>query len=229
MRRRLALRALLLAIILTSVATGVAHSQAVSPSLDGFASFGGSLGFMKWIFDVDVADGSQVKPMLQGVFRYRFSRNYVLVAESGFGWNDYENPKDSVTTVFPTTFGLLRRVREPLGVAIYLGGGAGFYYWDHKDKGKTFRDPWTEYKQKGFEPGLFLTLEGERQISRQITMTLTVQNHYMISIHGDELPAAFGEDDDFVSFRIGVHFHWSPTRGIIVGTPEVPDSGTPAE
>jgi hypothetical protein len=226
LRRRLALRALLFVII---IATSVAQGHAVSSQLDGFASFGGSVGLMKWMFDVDVSDESRARPMLQGVFRYRINRNWVVAGEAGFGWNDYPEPKDAVTVVFPATFSVQRRVWEPMGVALYAGGGGGIYFWEHKVKGKTFRDPWTENFQKGFEPGLFLTLEGEKQISRQITLTLTLQNHYMFSTHGDELPAAFGEDDDFISARLGVHFHWSPTRGIIVGTPEVPDSGAPPE
>jgi hypothetical protein len=192
------------------------------------ASFGASLGYMKWIFDVDVADEARAKPIVQGVFRYRFSRNWILVGESGFGWNDYPEPEDAVAVVLPTTVGVLRRVGDPLGVALYGGVGAGIYYWDHKVKGKSFRDPWTENFQKGFEPGLFVTLEGERQVARQLTLTLTAQNHYMKSIHKDELPAAFGEDDDFLSVRLGLNFHWSPARGIIWGTPETP-AGAPSE
>jgi hypothetical protein len=151
------------------------------------------------------------------------------VGESGFGWNDYPEPEDAVTTVFPTTLSILRRVREPFGTALYAGVGGGFYFWDHKIKGKTFRDPWTDEFQKGFEPGVVFTLEAEKQFWPQITMTLTVQNHYMFSGSKDELPAAFGDDDDFIEARLGVHFHWSPTQGIILGTPEVPEPGAPPE
>jgi hypothetical protein len=225
LRRRLALGALLITLSLSTAARG----DAVSPSLNKFASFGASMGFMKWVFDVDVAEGARVKPMLKGVFRYRFNQTWVLVGESGFGWNDYEEPENTVSTVFPTTMSLYRRIREPFGVALYLGAGPGVYFWDHKRKGKTFRDPWTDNFQKGWEPGLALTLEAERQFWPQITLTLTVQNHYLFSTGKDDLPAAFGDDDDFLDARLGVNFHWSPTQGIILGTPEAPEPAAPTQ
>jgi opacity protein-like surface antigen len=225
LRRRAAL--LVICALLISTTAGV-QGQAISRSLDGFASFGGSVGFMKWLFDVDVAEQARVRPILQGVFRYRFNRDWVLVGESGFGWNDYPEPKNAVTVVFPTTFGLLRRITDLGGVAWYGSFGAGIYFWDHKQRGKTFRDPWTDNFQKGFEPGFYLGVEGEYQFARQMTVTLTFQNHYMFSTHKDELPAAFGDDDDFLSLRLGVHFHWSPERGIIWGTSQPPESQAPA-
>jgi hypothetical protein len=195
--------------------------------LDGYASFGASFGVMKWIFDVDVAEESRIRPMMKAVFRYRFSRKTLLVGESGFGWNDYPEPEDEVTVVFPTTFGMLRLLRDQWGTAIYYGGGAGIYYWDNKREGHTNRDAWTDNKRKGFEPGLYIALESEKQLTDHVTMTMTLENHYIFSTHGNDLPAAFGENDDYFSFRLGVHYHWSPRKGIIWGTSDPQEPGIP--
>ncbi|MBD3337366.1 MAG: hypothetical protein GF355_17775 [Candidatus Eisenbacteria bacterium] len=225
MNRRVSL--LVLVLLVTCLVPSTLEAQAVSPQLDGFASFGASFGVMKWIFDVDVAEDASIRPMLKGVFRYRFSRDWVLVGESGFGWNSYPEPADAVTIVVPTTFGVLHRLRDQWGFAVYLGAGGGLYYWNHKVKSISFRDPWTDQKHKGFEPGLYVGLEGEQQLSDHLTLSMTLQNHYMFSTHKDDFPAAFGEDDDFVSLRLGVNYHWSPRRGIIWGTSEPQEPGAP--
>ncbi|MBU2691032.1 MAG: hypothetical protein KJ970_08890 [Candidatus Eisenbacteria bacterium] len=210
---------------MTALLSTGAQSQAVSSNLDGYASFGATFGVMKWVFDVDVADESRIRPVMKAVFRYRFSRKMILVGESGFGWNDYPKPIDEVTVVFPTTFGFLRHLREQWGTAIYYGGGAGIYYWDNKRNGRSNRDAWTDNQLKGFEPGFYLSLESEKQITDHVTLTLTFQNHYIISTHGDDFPAAFGDDDDYVSLRMGFHYHWSPQKGIIWGTSDPQEPG----
>ena len=187
----------------------------VFQSLKDFGSFGASAGLMRFTSDSDASKDAKTRPSLQTSFRYRFSDNWVGVGDFGFGWNAYKDKGDTVLTVMSGTVGLFRHLATPLGLECRLGGGVGFYRWNYKIHGKSIRDPATELFYRAIDPGVFIGLEGERRVTRHVTMTGTTQMHFLFSENTTDFPTAFGKNDSFITARLGLNYHFSPYEGIL--------------
>jgi hypothetical protein len=189
----------------------------VYQSLREFGSFGANAGWMRFLSDEDAADSPIIRPSMQGVFRYRFSEDWVGVGEFGFGWNSYQDKGDTVLTVISGTLGLYRHVSSFLNFDWKLGGGLGLYGWNYKFKGKTIRDPDPDSQQylSATDPGLFTGLELERRIAKHVTLLMTTQYHFLFSANEDDFPTLLGGNDSFATMRFGVNYHFSPYEGIL--------------
>lgn len=202
------------------------HKSPILPSLRQFGSFGPSLGMMK-VLGGDLGSQSQANPVMQGVFRYRFSDNWIGEGEFGFGWNNFKSQGDTVLAFTFGTLGAMRRFAHRFDTDFRGGAGAGMYRWDYKYHGKALRDRFraggpdslptyggSELLYKGFVPGGFLGLEAERRMARHVTLTLALQQH-MVFTSNSKFLRLFNRNYSFTSFRIGANYHFSPTEGIL--------------
>lgn len=183
-------------------------------SLRDFSSFGGYLGLMK-IFGGDLGENSEAKPVMQGVFRYRFSDNWVGIGDFGFGWNSFKDRGDTVATFNFGTIGVARRFGSFVGFDTRLTGGAGAYRYNYKYRGKSLRDPDTQRFYRGISLGGYLGAEAERRISRHVTLVGSLQQHMVFSADKKLFHSVFDENYPFASFRIGANYHFSPYEGIL--------------
>lgn len=228
MKRWCALAAIALAMLSPRV------SQAtIGTELNGFGSFGVSLGLMRWFADADArrlrtaveqpdggwtyTDGSsaQVRPIGKAVFRYRVNSTYLVSVETGFGWNSYANSNDTVTWVIPTTAGVERRVGELWGTTTSLCFGGGAYVWGRRQQGDFLLEPQTSRKLHGVDPGLYVGGVGEFHLSNHVTCAIHSTLHYVLNLHDDDFPVAMGGDDLFADLRIGVNYYFSPYEGMV--------------
>ncbi len=192
-----------------------AKARPILQSLKTFGSFGLNAGGMLFYLDKDARDKAEIRPSLQSSFRYRFSDRLVGVAEFGFGWNAYKDRGDTVLAVTSGTLGLYRHFSNAIGLDWKLGGGAGMYRWNYKFNGRSLRDPQTDLYYRGFDPGLFVGLEAERRIASHVTLLVTGQSHYIFSGNKTDFPTAFSGNDGYLTFRLGVNYHFSPYEGIL--------------
>lgn len=187
----------------------------VLESLRDFGAFGASAGGMLFLADEDASKGARVRPSLQGIFRFRFSDDWVGVGEFGMGWNAYAGKGDTVLTVTSGTMGAYRRVAKLAGLDTRVGAGAGLYRWNYKFSGKSIRDPETQLHLRALVPGVFTGLELEGRLTAHVTLTGTGQLHYLFSSNKDDFPTVLGGSDAFAAARLGVNYHFSPYRGIL--------------
>jgi hypothetical protein len=188
--------------------------QTVFESLRDFSSFGASVGFLK-LFGGDLGADSKTRPVLQGVFRYRFSESWVGMGEFGFGWSAFEAKGDTVLTFNFGTLGTARRVAGFFGSDVRLGAGAGFYRWNYKYHGHSVRDDETFRFYRGIVPGGYLGLESEVRVTRHVTLVGLLQHHFVFTGDGDKFQSLFDQDHRFLSFRLGANYHFSPYQGIL--------------
>jgi hypothetical protein len=186
----------------------------VFQSLKDFSSYGFSLGGMK-IFGGPLGSKAVVKPILQGVFRYRFSDDWVGIAEGGFGWNSFKTGQDTVLTFTMGTLGVGRRFAHVADSDIRLTGGIGFYRWNYKFNGFSIRDPQTFRYYRGMNAGGYLGLEGERRFTRHVTLMAAVQQHFVFTSDNTKYKSLFDRNYPYLSLRIGANYHFSPAEGIL--------------
>ena len=191
-----------------------AQKKTVFQSLNQFGSYGFSAGMMKLIGG-DLGADAQSRPIMQSIFRYRFSDLWVATAEFGFGWNSFQDQGDSVVTVHFGTIGAARRIYQRFGVDVRAGAGAGFYRWNYKFKGKSLRDGFTQRHYRGVAPGGYLGLEGERRVARHVTLLLQLQGHYLATADSEQFASVFDQNHEVLSLRLGANYHFSPYEGIL--------------
>ncbi|MBM3317670.1 MAG: hypothetical protein FJY75_07435 [Candidatus Eisenbacteria bacterium] len=216
-----------------------AGGAAIGSELNGFGSFGVSLGAMRWFADADArrfrepiappggasgasswtyeeGSAAQVRPIGKAVFRYRVNTRHLVAIETGYGWNSYADSDDTVTSVIPTTIGIERRLTDVGGTTLSLCVGGGAYVWARRQNSRFLRDPETGRKLHAVEPGAYLGLGSEFHLSGHVTCTITSTAHYMLSVHGENFPVTLGGDDLFADLRVGVNYYFSPREGLVV-------------
>jgi hypothetical protein len=218
----------LIGVLLVALLPGLSHAG-VGPEYENLASFGLSLGMMKWLADEDAADypgdasgpGGAAQPRLAGraAFRYRFNSKWVMAVETGFGWNGYPDSDNLVLWAIPVTVGAERRVGEVLGATTSACFGGGVYIWGLRRDGIFIKDAVTQQDYHAADPGVYVGLEGEFPVSRSLTMFLQTTGNFIYSAHSDDFKDRFGGDDFYVDLRIGVHYYFSTREGLIQGEP----------
>ncbi|MCK4412331.1 MAG: hypothetical protein KAY32_02180 [Candidatus Eisenbacteria sp.] len=194
----------------------------IGGELDNFGSFGISVGAMRWLADADAREfeGStaQIRPMVKGVFRYRFNEAWLGTIEAGYGWNGYADSGDLTTVVIPVTVGMERRLRELWGATTSLAFGGGVYVWGQRRDGEFLRDPATSKRLQATDPGAYLGGVSEFHVSDHVTCTTHLTVHYIYSTHADDYPTLLGDDDIFTDLRIGLNYYFSPYEGLVWDT-----------
>lgn len=204
-----------------------AQKKTVFQSLSQFSSYGATGGLMK-VFGGDLGKDAQIRPVMQGVLRYRFSEIWVGTGEFGFGWNSFKDQGDTVLTFNFGTLGAARRIAQRYGLDVRAAAGAGFYRWNYKHKGKSLRDshivndPFegptdlgTQRFYRGIAPGGYLGLEAERRLTRHVTLITLLQAHYVLTADRDLYRYLFDSNHALLSWRLGANYHFSPYEGIL--------------
>jgi len=195
-------------------------------ALRDFGSFGPAFGLTK-LWGGDLGSESKVRPVWQGVFRYRFNDDWVGVGEFGFTWSSFEAREDTVLTVAFGTLGVARKFLRAWQSDLRWLAGGGMYRWKYRWHGDIMRDRFRDpaypdsvvyagsmrYYQ-GFVPGLYVGVEGERRLTRHVTLTANVQQHYMF-IGDDKFEQFFDSNYGSLGFRMGLNYHFSPEEGIL--------------
>ena len=181
--------------------------------LSGFTGYGANVGMVK-MYGGDGTEGATIRPIMQASFKYRFSEDWIGLGEFGFAWNSFESRKDTVLAVSFGTLGALREFSGYRGMTWRAGGGVGMYRWNHKNNGKSLRDPQTQQFYRGFVPGVQVGFEAEKRMARHVTLTGSLQNHYIFA-SDDKFDSLFNSNFSALSFRIGAHYHFSPYEGIL--------------
>jgi hypothetical protein len=197
----------------------------VFPSLSQFSGYGMSTGYMK-VMGGDLGKKTQAKPVMQMLFRYRFSETWIGVGEFGFGWNSFKDAGDTVLTFNFGTLGAARRVGHIYGSDLRASAGLGFYRFNYKFNGQSLRDsrgplvggvyePGTQRFYRGIAPGGYIGLEDEYRLTRHVTLLGLLQQHYVLTADKDRFNSIFDKNYAILSFRLGVTFHFSPYEGIL--------------
>lgn len=182
-------------------------------ALSGFSGYGATFGLMR-VFGGDLAKGAAVRPVMQASFRYRFDESWIGVGDFGFGYNAFADRGDTVYAVNFGTLGALRKVGQFKGSVLRVGGGAGLYRWNYKWHGSSVRDPITQRFYRGYVPGLYLSGEDEMRLTRHVTVTGILQTHYVFTAD-DKFERLFDSNHPMMTFRVGLHYHFSPDEGIL--------------
>jgi hypothetical protein len=181
--------------------------------LAGFTGYGANVGLIR-MYGSDATDGAKLRPIMQATFKYRFSEDWIGLGEFGFAWNAFEARKDTVLAVSFGTIGALREFSGFRGMTWRAGGGLGMYRWNYKNNGKSLRDSKTQQFYRGFVPGIQIGFEAERRMSRHVTVTGSLQNHYILA-SDDKFDSLFDSNFSAVGFRVGASYHFSPYEGIL--------------
>lgn len=188
-------------------------TKTVFGPLDGFGSYGATMGIMRLVGG-ELASKASPRPLLQASMRYRFSEKWVGVGDFGMGWNAFEARGDTVFTAIYGTLGALRAIGKVKGATLRGAGGLGFYSWKYLFHGKSLRDPKTQRFQRGIAPGGYLGLDLERRVSPHIVVTGNLQHHLLFTADSDAFATFFDQNQSFLAFRAGLHYHFSPEEGI---------------
>jgi hypothetical protein len=195
------------------------------PSLTRFSSYGFSSGIFK-VFGGDLGKNTEVKPVLQAIFRYRFSDKWIGTSEFAFGWNSFQGGGDTVLTFTVGTLGAARTFGSVLGADLRATGGIGVYRWNYKFDGQSLRDRdrdlgpgviarGTQAFYRGASPGGYLGLESEYRLTRHVTALGLLQQHYVLTADKKKFHSLFNKNHAILSLRLGVTYHFSPDEGIL--------------
>jgi hypothetical protein len=195
------------------------------PSLTRFSGYGFTTGMTK-IFGGELGKHTQVRPILQTVFRYRFNDAWTGTGEFAFAWNSFKDRGDTVVTFTVGTLGAARRIGTAFGTDLRVTGGLGFYRWNYKYKGKSLRDsdrlgsdgvihPGTQRFYRGISPGGYLGMESEYRLTRHVTLLGLLQQHYVLTADKSKFNSLFDENHALFTLRFGVAYHFSPDEGIL--------------
>jgi opacity protein-like surface antigen len=186
--------------------------------LIGKGGVGGSIGVMKFTGGKDFERDAAPRPILQGMFKYCFSRHFAATAGSGFGWNSYgDRPKDAtsadtIIVVIPTTFGVeYRYERRPTARWVpNAGAGFGFYNLAVKDGRRHFtRDPSTQERRRETSPGLFGAVGVEYFPSNSASISFDLRWHKIFSEDPEKFPVGYGDDASYGEARLGASYYFT--------------------
>lgn len=219
----------LIGVLLIAALPSICHAS-IGPEYEHLASFGISLGAMRWLADGDAADypgddhgpggAAQIRPAGRAAFRYRFNRTWTMSVESGFGWNGYPEADNLVLWAIPLTLGAERRVGEMMGATTSLCFGGGIYVWGVRRSGEFLIDAKTQKDYHAGDPGLYLGLMGEFPISPVLTTIVQTTGNFIYSSHADDFEDRFGGSDFYMDLRIGLNYYFSPHEGLVHRGPE---------
>jgi hypothetical protein len=184
------------------------------PSLARFSGYGFTTGMTK-VFGGELGKNTQVKPILQTVFRYRLNDTWTGTGEFAFAWNSFKDRGDTVLTFTFGTLGAARKIGIAFGTDLRATGGLGFYRWNYKYKGRSLRDPGTQRFYRGISPGGYLGLESEYRLTRHVTLLGLLQQHFVLTADKGKFNSLFDENHPLLSLRFGVAYHFSPDEGIL--------------
>ncbi len=194
------------------------RASRVFQPLRDFSAMGASMGVMK-VFGGDLGEKAEIRGIGQSVFRYRFNENWVGTGEFGLGWNSFEAGGDTVLTFTFGTIGAARKFASAFSMDLRMGFGAGLYRWNYKYDGRSVRDRTpgepTHQFYRGIDFGGYVGLEGERRVTRHVTLLGMLQHHYVMTADKDRFRSLFDKDHSFLSFRIGAAYHFSPYEGML--------------
>lgn len=186
--------------------------------LRDFSAMGATAGVMK-VFGGDLGGQTVVRGVGQSIFRYRFNENWVGMGEFGLGWNSFEAGGDTVLTFTFGTIGAARRMAQPFRTDLRLGFGAGVYRWNYKFNGRSIRDRTpgeaTHQFYRGIDLGGYVGLENEHRLTRHVTLLTLLQHHYVMTADSGKFNSLFDKNHSFLSFRMGVAYHFSPYEGML--------------
>ncbi len=211
-------------VLLIAVLPGVCQAG-IGPEYEDLASFGISVGAMRWLADGDAADypgdthgpggAAQLRPAGRAAFRYRFSRTWAMSVESGFGWNSYPESDNLVLWAIPLTFGAERRVGEVMGATTSFCFGGGIYVWGLRRGGTFIKDARTQQNYHAGDPGGYVGLMGEFPVSRVLTAIVQTTGNFIYSAHADDFEDRFGGSDFYMDLRVGLHYYFSTREGLV--------------
>jgi hypothetical protein len=219
----------LMGVLLIALLPGVGHAG-LGPEYEHLASFGISIGGMRWLADSDAAKypgdehgpggTAQMRPAGRAAFRYRYNSTWTMSLEAGFGWNGYADSDNLVLWAIPLTIGAERRVAEVMGASTSLCFGGGIYVWGLRRGGEFLIDAKTQHDYHAGDPGGYLGLHGEFPMSPVLTMFLQTTGNFIYSAHSDNFPDRFGGSDFYVDLRVGLNYYFSTTEGLIHRAPK---------
>lgn len=201
--------------------------RTVLQSLNQFSGIGASTGAFN-LLTGDFGGDPKARPMLQGLFRYRFNDRWVGTGEGGFGWSAFDGQGDTVLTFTYGTLGVARRIGAAFGLDWRALAGAGIYRWHYKYKGKSLRDSnpvegpdgllvddGTQRRYRALAPGGYLGAEAEYRLTRHVTLLGMTQLHYVFTADEEHYHYLFDQNHAFLGTRLGVVYHFSPYEGIL--------------
>jgi hypothetical protein len=170
---------------------------------------GAAGGLMKFTADEDMSNGAQMRPIGNLVFQYVSGFGLDAVLDAGFGWNAYKDSPDTLTTVWPFTFGL--QYRFMVGSLVpRIGAGGGLYVLTVLNNRKVDLDPISRARLRTTHPGIYVSLGLERFRTEKMSYTFEVLGHYIFSEDLEKFKSGFAENDQFFEFRVGIHYYFEP-------------------
>lgn len=227
------------AVVMAVTASGTALHPGPAHAFDrvGDGALAASGGGLTYFADEDSRENAQPRLAFGGHVEYSPSASWAIRIESGVGWVGYPAEKspnsenisspEPVKLVSPTTITFIRRLNPSSERFLYVGAGAGLYYWVFKISGREQRHPEVPEdiasgKIGVFDPGVNGLLGYEHPLSPSISLLGEAHAHYVFSANEDDRPEpsdpdfeafpVFNGNDLFVEARIGVKVYFSLIR-----------------
>ena len=213
-----------------AVTAATAAANAYAQPKPGQGSLGARIGAPFFLSDADTKLGQKPRLLMSANFGYRFSPNWRLMTDFGFGWVVYKDDEPTPYKVVNETDSI--GVRQDLMTKIvpinatliyslnghakkwspYVGGGVTINRMEIDDQRRKIQDPATFKPWVDWAPGVHALLGEEFFIPAKPTVSLdfSARYTYLFSENTKDFPSGFTGNDSWLSFSFGVNVHFWP-------------------
>ena len=239
------------AVFLAAAAATV--SNAYAQPKPGQGSLGARIGIPYFLSDFDTKDAQRPRLLASANFGYRFSPNWRLMTDFGFGWVIYKddaplpykvvNSTDSVsvkqdlmTKIVPINATLIHTFNgNARKWSPYAGAGLTINRMEIDNQRRKIQDPATFKPWVNWAPGVHALLGQEYFIpaNQNVSLDFSLRYTYLFSENKEDFPSGFTGNDSFISAAFGVNVHFwplgtKPVEAVAPAPEPLPDPLAPA-
>jgi len=233
-------------------ATAATVSNAYAQPKPGQGSLGARIGVPYFLSDFDTKDGQKPRLLATANFGYRFSPNWRLMTDFGFGWVVYKDDAPLPYKVTNSTDSI--QVKQDLMTKIvpinatlihvfdgnakkwspYVGAGVTINRMEIDNQRRKIQDPATFKPWINWSPGVHAILGQELflQSNENVSLDFAVRYTYLFSENAEDFPSGFTGNDSHLDATFGVNVHFwpggkKPVETVAPAPEAVPETLTP--
>jgi len=241
------------AIAVLLAATAATVSNAYAQPKPGQGSLGARIGVPYFLSDFDTKDGQKPRLLASANFGYRFSPNWRLMTDFGFGWVVYKddaplpykvtNSTDSIqvkqdlmTKIVPVDATLIHVFDgDAKKWSPYIGAGLSITRMEIDNQRRKIQDPATFKPWINWAPGVHAMIGEELflQSNENVSLDFSIRYTYLFSENTEDFPSGFTGKDSYLNASFGVNVHFwpggkKPVEAVAPVPETAPETLTPA-